>query len=50
MKIDIDGSYYYRLGHLYAKVGDRPAAAEALHESGRLRRSAEAASQFQKTP
>jgi tetratricopeptide (TPR) repeat protein len=46
--VDVDGGYYYRLGHLYIKEGHKTEAAEALQESERLRRKANAASQFRK--
>jgi len=38
---DIDGSYYYRLGRLYQKTGNRAAAAQALEQSAKLHRSAD---------
>jgi tetratricopeptide (TPR) repeat protein len=37
---DIDGTYYYRLGRLLQKVGDRAAAAQALEQSAKLHRVA----------
>jgi len=44
--VDVDGSYYFRLGHLYMKSGDRAAAAQALEQSAKLRRQADSASLF----
>ncbi|HEY2469519.1 MAG TPA: tetratricopeptide repeat protein [Terracidiphilus sp.] len=46
--VDVDGSYHYRLGHLYMKSGDRAAAANALNQAAKLRRTSDAASLFQK--
>ena len=46
--VDVDGSYYYRLGRLYMKSGNRAAAAEALDQAAQLRRTSDAASLFQK--
>jgi tetratricopeptide (TPR) repeat protein len=46
--VDVDGSYFYRLGHLYMKTGDRAAAAQALEQSAKLRHATDAASQFKK--
>ena len=48
--VDIDGGYYYRLGHLYARAGNKAEASEALQESARRRHAVDAASQFQKAP
>jgi tetratricopeptide (TPR) repeat protein len=48
ISIDVDGSYHYRLGHLYMKVGDRVSAAEALKIAEKLRHQTDAASLFQK--
>jgi tetratricopeptide (TPR) repeat protein len=44
---DIDGSYYYRLGRLYQKTGNRAAAARALEQSSELRRTADSAAHFE---
>jgi protein O-GlcNAc transferase len=46
--VDVDGSYYYRLGRLYMKSGNRAAAADALNQAAQLRRTSDAASLFQK--
>ena len=46
--VDVDGSYYYRLGRLYLKAGDRAAANEALNQAANLRRATDAAALFQK--
>ena len=46
--VDVDGSYHYRLGHLYMKSGDRVAANEALNQAAKLRRATDTASLFQK--
>ena len=48
LSIDVDGSFYFRLGRLYARTGDRSAAAQALDQSAKLRRQADAAAQFVK--
>lgn len=48
VSVDVDGSYYYRLGHLYLKLGNRAAATEALNEAARLRHAADTSAQFQK--
>jgi tetratricopeptide (TPR) repeat protein len=45
---DVDGSYHYRLGHLYMKSGDRAEANEALNQATKLRRATDRAAQFQK--
>lgn len=37
---DVDGSYYYRLGRLFQKTGDRASAAQALEQSSKLYREA----------
>jgi tetratricopeptide (TPR) repeat protein len=44
---DIDGSYYYRLGRLHQKTGNRAAAARALEQSSELRRTADSAAHFE---
>ncbi len=46
--VDVDGSYYYRLGRLYLKSGDRAAANEALNQAANLRRATDTAASFQK--
>jgi tetratricopeptide (TPR) repeat protein len=46
--VDVDGSYYYRLGRLYMKSGNRAAATEALNQAAQLRHTSDAASLFQK--
>jgi tetratricopeptide (TPR) repeat protein len=48
LPVDIDGSYHYRLGHLYMRSGDRAAANEALNQATKLRRATDRAAQFQK--
>ena len=48
VSVDVDGSYHYRLGHLYLKSGDRAAATEALNQAAKLRRATDAATLFQK--
>ena len=48
LPVDVDGSYYFRLGHLYMKAGDRAAAAQALDRSAKLRHEADSASLFVK--
>jgi tetratricopeptide (TPR) repeat protein len=48
LPVDVDGSYYFRLGHLYMKAGDRAAAAHALDQSAKLRHEADAASMYVK--
>ena len=46
--VDVDGSYYYRLGHLYMRSGDRSSAAIALDQAAKLRHATDAAALFQK--
>ncbi|MGA2168147.1 MAG: tetratricopeptide repeat protein [Terracidiphilus sp.] len=48
LPVDVDGSYYFRLGHLYMKTGDRAAASQALEQSAKLRHEADSASLFVK--
>ncbi len=48
LPLDVDGSYYFRLGHLYIKTGDRAAATQALEQSAKLRHEADAASLYVK--
>ncbi len=48
ISIDVDGSYYYRLGRLYLKAGDRTAAKASLQAAEEMRRVADAASLFEK--
>jgi len=48
LPVDVDGSYYFRLGHLYMKTGDRAAASQALDQSAKLRHEADAASLYVK--
>jgi len=48
VSLDVDGSYHYRLGHLYLKAGHRAAAEAALQSAEKLRREADAASLFEK--
>lgn len=48
VSIDVDGSYYYRLGHLYMKAGDRASAAAALDQAAKLRHATDEASLFKK--
>jgi predicted Zn-dependent protease len=48
LPLDVDGSYYFRLGRLYMKMGDRVNAALALDQSAKLRHEADAASMFVK--
>jgi tetratricopeptide (TPR) repeat protein len=48
LPLDVDGSYYFRLGRLYMKIGDRVDAAQALDQSAKLRHEADAASMFVK--
>lgn len=48
VSVDVDGSYYYRLGHLYMKSGNRAAANKALNQAAKLRRATDAAALFQK--
>lgn len=50
LSADVDGSYYYRLGHLYLKAGDHAAANAALASAAKLRQATDAASLFEKTP
>jgi len=46
--VDVDGSYYFRLGHLYMKTGDRAAATQALAQAAKLRHETDSASLFNK--
>jgi predicted Zn-dependent protease len=46
--VDVDGSFYYRLGRLYLKTGDRKSAEEALAMAEKLKHATDAASQFVK--
>ncbi len=46
--VDVDGSYHYRLGHLYMKSGDRAAANDALNQATKLLRATDRAAQFEK--
>jgi tetratricopeptide (TPR) repeat protein len=46
--VDVDGSYHYRLGHLYMKSGNRAAANEALNQAAKLRQATDASALFQK--
>jgi tetratricopeptide (TPR) repeat protein len=46
--VDVDGSYYYRLGHLYMKSGDRVDATAALDQAEKLRHATDAASLYEK--
>jgi len=48
LPIDVDGSFYFRLGRLYMRTGDRSAAAQALDQSAKLRQQADSAAQFVK--
>jgi tetratricopeptide (TPR) repeat protein len=48
VSVDVDGSYYYRLGHLYLKSGNRVAATEALAKAASLKHAADASAPFQK--
>lgn len=48
LPVDIDGSYYYRLGRLYQKTGERAAAAQALRQSSERNKAANSASLFDK--
>lgn len=46
--VDMDGSYHYRLGHLYMRAGDRRSAAEALRVAEALRHQTDINSLYQK--
>jgi tetratricopeptide (TPR) repeat protein len=46
--VDVDGSFYYRLGRLYMKTGDRKSAQEAFAMAEKLKHTTDAASQFVK--
>jgi tetratricopeptide (TPR) repeat protein len=46
--VDVDGSYHYRLGHLYMRTGDRGSAAEALRIAENLRHQTDVNSLYQK--
>jgi tetratricopeptide (TPR) repeat protein len=48
VSVDVDGSYHYRLGHLYMKVGDHASATESLKTAEELRHQTDTASLFQK--
>ena len=48
VSVDVDGSFYYRLGRLYLKAGDRKAAQEALATAEKFKQTTDAASQFVK--
>ena len=47
LSADIDGSYYYRLGRLYQKTGNRTAAAQSFEQSSKLHRAADSAAHFE---
>ena len=48
VSVDEDGSFYYRLGRLYLKAGDRKSADEAFAMTTKLRNATDAASKFVK--
>ena len=48
LDVDVDGSFHYRLGHLYLMAGDRESAQEALAIAEKLKHTTDAASQFVK--
>ena len=48
ISVDVDGSFYYRLGRLYLKTGDRKSAEAALAMAAKLKHATDAAAQFVK--
>lgn len=48
VSVDVDGSFYYRLGRLYLKAGNRESGEDALAMAAKLKRATDAAAQFVK--